>query len=87
VVGSQGRNAVGRLVLGSVSLKVLSEAACSVRVARHSSAETIDENSPQRIVIGIDGSPDSRVWRSKKQPNASGFPNPKRGWYDGHRTG
>lgn len=60
VVGSQGRNAVGRLVLGSVSLKVLSEAACSVRVARHTSAKVDDENSPQRIVIGIDGSPDSR---------------------------
>ena len=76
VVGSQGRNAVGRFVLGSVSLKVLSEAACSVRVARHSSAETADENSPQRIIIGIDGSPDShsaveavadRVWLPKSE--------------------
>ncbi len=76
VVGSQGRNAAGRLVLGSVSLKVLSEAACSVRVARHLSAKSADVNSPQRIIIGIDGSPDShsaveaaanRVWLPKSE--------------------
>ena len=34
VVGSQGRSALGRLILGSVSQKVVNEAKCSVRVAR-----------------------------------------------------
>jgi len=59
VVGSQGRSSVGRFILGSVSLKVLSEAACSVRVARRSPARAEDDDSPMRIVIGFDGSTDS----------------------------
>lgn len=59
VIGSHGRNAVGRFLLGSVSLKVLSEAACSVRVARRSPARAHDDDSPMRIVIGFDGSTDS----------------------------
>jgi nucleotide-binding universal stress UspA family protein len=54
VVGSQGRSALSRLVLGSVSQKVLYEARCSVRVARDSSKRS---NSPPRIIIGADGSP------------------------------
>lgn len=74
VVGSHGRNLVGRVVLGSSSLKILSEANCSVRVARHSPARTDDDESPQRIVVGVDGSPDSlaaisavakRSWRTE----------------------
>ena len=56
VIGSHGRGGVGRFVLGSVSLKVLSEAACSVRVARRSPARAEDDDSPLRIVIAIDGS-------------------------------
>lgn len=60
VVGSHGRGSIGRLFLGSVSLKVLSEAKCSVRVARRSTARTIDDDSPLRLVIAIDGSTDSR---------------------------
>lgn len=59
VVGSHGRGGVGRFVLGSVSLKVLSEAACSVRVARRSPARAEDDDSPLRIVVAVDGSPDS----------------------------
>ena len=59
VIGSHGRSGVGRFVLGSVSLKVLSEAACSVRVARKSPARAEDDDSPMRIVIGFDGSTDS----------------------------
>lgn len=75
VVGSHGRNLVGRVILGSSSLKILSEAKCSVRVARHSPARTDDDDeSPQRIVVGVDGSPDSfaaisavakRSWRTE----------------------
>jgi nucleotide-binding universal stress UspA family protein len=53
VVGSHGRSALGRLVLGSVSQKVVTEARASVRVAR--GRIEVDE-SPVRILIGVDGS-------------------------------
>ena len=53
MVGSHGRSALGRLVLGSISQWLLNEARCSVRVARG----RIDEpDMPVRIVVGIDGS-------------------------------
>ena len=53
LVGSQGHSALGRFVLGSVSQKVLTEADCSVRVARGS----IDvDPALERIVTGFDGS-------------------------------
>jgi nucleotide-binding universal stress UspA family protein len=56
VVGSHGRTALGRFVLGSVSQRVLAEARCSVRICRG----RVDEpNSPVRIVVGTDGSPAS----------------------------
>jgi nucleotide-binding universal stress UspA family protein len=56
VVGSHGRTGLGRFVLGSVSQRVLTEAVCSVRIARG----RVDEpNSPVRIVVGTDGSPAS----------------------------
>lgn len=53
VVGSQGRTAVGRFFLGSISQKVLTEAECSVRVAR---GRIEVDPTPSRIVIGFDGS-------------------------------
>lgn len=52
-VGSHGRSALGRLILGSVSQRVVTDASCSVRVARHQPKE---KDSPARIIIGIDGS-------------------------------
>ena len=52
VVGSHGRSALGRLVLGSVSQRVLTEAACSVRVARG----RVEEPSAVRLIVGVDGS-------------------------------
>jgi nucleotide-binding universal stress UspA family protein len=53
VVGSHGRTALGRFVLGSVSQRVLTEAHSSVRISRG----RVDEpNSPVRIIIGTDGS-------------------------------
>jgi nucleotide-binding universal stress UspA family protein len=54
VVGSHGRSVLGRLVLGSVSQTIVTEAQCSVRVARrHDRAGA----APVRLVIGVDGSP------------------------------
>ena len=53
VVGSHGRSLIGRLVLGSVSNRVLSEARCSVRVARGKSDRA---QTPIKILVCIDGS-------------------------------
>jgi len=53
VVGSHGRNALGRFFLGSVSQWLLNEARCSVRIARGK----IDEpDFPVRLIVGLDGS-------------------------------
>ena len=57
VIGSHGHSSVGgRLILGSVSQRVLYEARCSVRVARCREA---GREGPARIVIGFNGSPDA----------------------------
>lgn len=53
VVGSHGRSAISRFFLGSVSQKILTEACCSVRVAR---GRIEVDPTPVRIVIGFDGS-------------------------------
>lgn len=53
VVGSHGRSALGRLVLGSISQKVVTESRSSVRVAR---GRVEVEDSPVRLIIGVDGS-------------------------------
>jgi len=54
VVGSQGRGAIGRALLGSVSQAVVMQAPCSVRVARSRRSQA---DVPPRIVLGLDGSP------------------------------
>ena len=57
-VGSQGRSALGRLFLGSVSKRVATDANCSVRVSRSNVQKTSnDSNTPPRIIVGVDGSP------------------------------
>lgn len=70
VVGSQGRSALGRLILGSVSRKVVTDSHHSVRVARGTG--TRNDGEPPRIMVGVDGSPEaehavravgSRVWQ------------------------
>ncbi|HYJ85773.1 MAG TPA: universal stress protein [Pyrinomonadaceae bacterium] len=53
VVGSHGRTAAGRFVLGSVSQKVLTEAQTSVRIARQTTGTGA---SAIRVVVGVDGS-------------------------------
>lgn len=69
VVGSQGRSAVGRFILGSVSKKVVTDSLHSVRVAR--AALETNSGNPPRVMIGVDGSPEAehavrvigtRVW-------------------------
>jgi len=69
VVGSHGRSAVSRFILGSVSKKVVTDSNHSVRVSR-SDIER-DLNRPPKVVIGVDGSTEaeqairavgSRVW-------------------------
>jgi len=53
VVGSQGRSALGRLLLGSVSLEVASRAPCPVRIGR---AITKAEKTNLRVLVGLDRS-------------------------------
>lgn len=53
VVGSQNRSTIGRIFIGSVSRRIVTEAECSVRVARQPLVSD-GENAPQRIVVGID---------------------------------
>jgi nucleotide-binding universal stress UspA family protein len=59
VVGSHGHSDLGgRLILGSVSQRILYEAKCSVRVAR---ARRETPGFPIRLLIGMDGSANSRA--------------------------
>ncbi len=59
VMGARGHSVLGgRLILGSVSQRVLYEAKCSVRISR---AVSKDGNSPTRILIGVDNSKDSNA--------------------------
>lgn len=57
VMGSHGRGFVGRAVLGSVSMKVLHEARCSVRIAR----EGRPDAGPNRVLVAVDGSENSEL--------------------------
>ncbi|MGH9848845.1 MAG: universal stress protein [Blastocatellia bacterium] len=58
VVGSHGRSALGRFILGSVSQKIMTEAHCPVRVARSSGTAA---DAPARVLLGFDGSLDARA--------------------------
>ena len=69
VVGSRGRSALGRFILGSVSKKVVTDSHHSVRVARGTLEN--DDSKPPRIMIGVNGSSEAehavrevgmRVW-------------------------
>ncbi len=70
IVGSQGQSAISRVLLGSVSRKVMTDAQCSVRIAREKRGP---ESSILRVLIGFDGSPGAekaveavakRVWQT-----------------------
>jgi len=58
VVGAKGRSAAPGSLLGSVSQKIVNEAACSVRVAR---GVPWKESSPVRMIVGLDGHPMSAL--------------------------
>lgn len=59
VMGARGLSVFGgRLILGSISQRVLYEARCSVRVARDSDSAG---DKPVRILIGVDNSSDSQA--------------------------
>jgi nucleotide-binding universal stress UspA family protein len=58
VSGSRNRSVVGRFILGSVSQRIVSEADCSVRVTRPAQRQ---ENSPQKLILGIDSSDASNL--------------------------
>ena len=69
VVGSHGRSAVSRFILGSVSKKVVTDSDHSIRVSRGNVER--DVNEPPKVVIGVDGSTEAeqairtvgrRVW-------------------------
>ena len=53
VVGAQGRSALSRLILGSVSQTVVTSAACSVRIARGRPGR---HDASLRIAVCVDGS-------------------------------
>lgn len=53
VVGAQGKSNLDRVLIGSVSQKIVTEAKCSVRVAR---GKIEVDDAPTRIIIGYDGS-------------------------------
>ena len=56
VAGTHGRSALGRAVLGSVSLRLVRDAHCSVRVARPRK-----HAGRLRLLIGVDGSEDAQA--------------------------
>jgi len=58
LVGSHGRSALGRFLLGSTSQWLLNEASCSVRIAR---GKVDEPDFPVRLVVGVDGSENANL--------------------------
>jgi nucleotide-binding universal stress UspA family protein len=58
VVGSQGRTALGRFFLGSVSKSLATGVRGSVRVGRRGAVK--EDAAPVRLVVGVDGSDGAR---------------------------
>src|SRR5262249_55613569 len=56
VMGARGMSATARILIGSVSQKVMNQAACSVRIARK---RMTNRRNTARMVIGFDGSADA----------------------------
>lgn len=58
VLGSHGRSTLQRIFLGSVALKVASEASCSVRIHRSSTRRL---GAVPRMIVAVDGSAESQA--------------------------
>jgi nucleotide-binding universal stress UspA family protein len=58
VVGSRGRGAMRSALVGSVALHCVTHAPCPVEVV-HQNA--VDDGSPARVLVGVDGSDSSRA--------------------------
>lgn len=58
IVGAHGRPLLDRLILGSVSQKVVAETRCAVRIARK---RVTDNTAPVRLMIGMDYSPSAKA--------------------------
>lgn len=59
VVGSQGKGALGRLLLGSVAAALLHHAHCPVAVIHSDDLTVVNPDGP--VLLGIDGSPASEA--------------------------
>lgn len=57
--GSHGRSAAGRLLFGSVSQKILTQAHCNLRICR--GRDQGNGSAPLRIVVAYDGSQESEA--------------------------
>jgi nucleotide-binding universal stress UspA family protein len=58
IVGSHGKGMIRKLFLGSVSNRILHEAACSVRIVHE---HAIDPNRPLRLVVAVDDSDQAKL--------------------------
>lgn len=63
VVGSRGLGAMKRMLLGSVTQKVMHGLRCSLRISRVKAGAALPGGAdhPLRLVIGVDGSDDARA--------------------------
>lgn len=59
VVGSRGKGALGRFLLGSVSSGIVHHAHCPVAIVYADEASPIDAGAP--VLLGVDGSPASEA--------------------------
>ncbi|OBF53298.1 universal stress protein [Mycobacterium sp. 852002-50816_SCH5313054-b] len=59
VAGGQGLGALGRLLLGSVTMGLIHYAHCPVAVIHSSEGAALDTNAP--VLLGVDGSPASEA--------------------------
>src|SRR5271156_5778498 len=61
MVGSHGRSAVGRFLLGSVAQAVLRTASCPVEIVRYPAGGAAPSSHPMKVLLATDGSECSLV--------------------------
>jgi len=69
-VGSHGRGRLAGFVMGSTATEVIHKAPCSVLIARRQSGS---EEFPNKVVVGVDGSPESAAAYSAARRLAERF--------------